>query len=112
VYIRPFAGVPAGADKTQISERGGYFAAWRGDSKELFFIGADSSLYSTSIGPGGAVSKPVALFPVCPGNTPTGSATQSAQYDVAHDGQRFLFACASELLGQYTVIVNCSLALR
>ncbi len=109
IYIRPFDGAPArSGGKIQISSKGGFYPIWRGDGKELFFVGANSNLYSVPIGAAGpdAGVKPAPLFAVCPGNTPTGSATQGRQFDVARDGQKFLFACGSEMRGKFSVIVN------
>ena len=110
VYVRPLSGQPAGAQgKVQISERGGYFATWSRKGHELFFVGADSKLYVTDVANlkgTGAVPSPHALFEVCPGNTPTDEATQGHQYDVAADGQRFLFVCGDQAQEHYSVLVN------
>jgi serine/threonine protein kinase len=110
VYVRPFSGEPAGAQgKLQISERGGYFGSWSRKGHELFFIGADSKLYATDMGNlnrTGAVPSPHALFEVCPGNTPTDQATQGQEFDVAGDGQKFLFVCGDQAQEHYSVLVN------
>jgi serine/threonine-protein kinase len=109
VYVRPFAGGPAATgEKVQISERGGYFATWGRDGKELFFLGPDSKLYAadvTRLGKSGSVASPRALFEACPGNTPTGGGTQGRSFDVAPDG-RFLFLCGSEAEDHYSVLAN------
>jgi eukaryotic-like serine/threonine-protein kinase len=111
VYVRPFAGRPADpGGKIQISEHGGYYAAWSRDGKELFFIGADSKLYMIPVA-GLSVSKslpdPRPLFTVCAGNTPTGAATQGRQFDIAPGG-KFLFRCESGPPGDdtYSIFVN------
>ena len=110
VYARPFSGVPAASEgKIQISERGGYFAAWRRDGQELFFIGPDSKLYAsatTGLGRAAATPKPRALFEVCPGNTPTDEAVQGREFDVTADGQKFLFVCGNQAQDHYSVFVN------
>jgi len=46
------------------------------------------------------------IFTVCAGNTPTGQATQGRMFDLAPDGQRFLFTCRNEEAGYYTVTLN------
>jgi Tol biopolymer transport system component len=110
VYMRPFSGGPAASEgKIQISERGGYWATWSRDGKELFFLGPDSKLYATEfagLGRTGTVPKPHALFDVCPGNVPTGGATEGRQFDVAGDGQKFLFVCGNAAENHYSVLVN------
>jgi serine/threonine protein kinase/Tol biopolymer transport system component len=110
VYIRSFNGGPGGSSrKIQISEKGGFYPVWRGEGSELFFVGADSVLYSVSTKAANSmetVPKPTPLFVVCPGNTPFGAATQGTNYDVTRDGQRFLFSCGSDALGRFSVIVN------
>jgi len=110
VYVRPFAGVPAeSGQKTQISVQGGFYATWSRDGQELFFIGPDAKLYATptkDVSSTAAVLIAQALFTVCSGNIPTGSATQGAGFDVAPDGHRFLFVCNNESQNRYTVTVN------
>jgi eukaryotic-like serine/threonine-protein kinase len=110
VYVRPFAGGPAEpGNKIQISTQGGYHPVWSRDGTELFFIGPDSKLYVASvrtIGGNSPVAAPQALFEVCAGNRPMGSATEGDSYDVAADGRKFLFACASQAETKYSVIIN------
>jgi eukaryotic-like serine/threonine-protein kinase len=82
VYVRPF---PSGAGTWQVSTAGGGSPVWRRDGKELFFVSLDSKIMAVSVE---ADSKfhagtPVVLFPLrASGGT--------ANYDVSHDGQRFL----------------------
>ncbi len=42
----------------------------------------------------------------CPGNAPTGSATQGKGFDVAPDGQKVLFVCSNESQDKYIVTVG------
>ena len=110
VYARPFSGGPAASEgKLRISERGGYFPTWSRGGQELFFIGPDAKLYVatiTGLGRTGRPSSPRPLFEVCSGNTPTGEATQGRQFDVAADGQKFLFVCWNTAENHYSVLVN------
>ena len=101
VYVTHF---PSGTGRWQVSQTGGTFPAWRGDSKELFFISvADGSLQSASVNPKSEEFdfNPVhTLFPVSyisPVGTP---------YDVAPDGQRFVFATYPEGASSPLVVVN------
>jgi len=110
VYVRPFSGAPAISEADiQISERGGYWGTWSRDGKELFFVGPDSKLYVAAVaglGSTGTLPKPHALFDVCPGNVPTGAAVESRPFDVASNGQKFLFVCGNENENRYSVLVN------
>ncbi|MBZ5627135.1 MAG: hypothetical protein LAQ69_51950 [Acidobacteriia bacterium] len=110
VYVRPFSGAPAASEgKIQVSERGGYWGTWSRDGTELFFLGPDSKLYAaevTGLGRTGTVAKPHALFDVCPGNVPTGAATEGRLFDSAGDGQKFLFVCGNAAENHYSVLVN------
>ena len=75
------------------------WARWNRNGKELFFVGPDSKLYAaetTGLGHADITPSPRALFEVCPGNTPTGEASQGRQFDVAPDGQKFLFSCGND----------------
>ena len=46
VYVRPF---PQGEGKYTISIAGGDSPRWRGDGKELFFIGTDGRMMAVSV---------------------------------------------------------------
>jgi serine/threonine protein kinase/Tol biopolymer transport system component len=48
VYVTHF---PSGEGRWQISQGGGTFPAWRGDSKEIFFIGLDAALHAATVDP-------------------------------------------------------------
>ena len=92
VYVRPF---PSGDGQWQISSAGGTEPRWRGDGKELFFIAADGSMMTATVGsettgttlvllPG--ASQPLFDTHSRPINTFTW------RYDVTPDGKRFLLA--------------------
>jgi dipeptidyl aminopeptidase/acylaminoacyl peptidase len=110
VYIRPFSGGPAEpGNKIQISTNGGYHPAWSRDGSELFFVGPDAKLYMTmnrTLGAKSPIPAPRALFSVCAGNTPTGSATEGEFFDVSPDGQKFLFACSVQAETRYIITMN------
>ena len=101
VYVTHF---PSGAGRWQVSQTGGTFPAWRGDSKELFFVSiADGSLQSATVNPKSEEFdfNPVhTLFPVSY-VSPTGT-----PYDVAPDGQRFIFATYPGGASTPLVLVN------
>jgi Tol biopolymer transport system component len=110
IYVRPFAGAPdESGRKMQISVQGGFYATWSRDGKELFFLGPDSKLYAAAVKEldrTAIVLTPRPLFTICAGNTPTGASTQGSGFDVAPDGQKFLFACNKVSQDEYTVTVN------
>jgi Tol biopolymer transport system component len=83
VYVEQF---PRRAGKWQISNAGGSQPRWRGDSKELFFIGLKGELMASklSLMPNFQASVPGVLF------NPHLSQTNRHEYAVTHDGQRFL----------------------
>ena len=90
IYVQGF---PAGG-KTQVSTLGGFQPRWRGDGKELFYIGPDKKLMAVDIksdADGIQAGAPRALFDLRIGNLPG-----SPYYDVTHDGQRFLVSVVGE----------------
>jgi hypothetical protein len=73
----------------RISTAGGRLPRWRGDSRELYYLGLDQSLRAVELdGAGGSLkaSAPKALFRTA---LPVGSSS-NYQYDVTADGQKFL----------------------
>jgi eukaryotic-like serine/threonine-protein kinase len=100
IYVRPFPTVEGGG-KWMVSHGGGREPHWRGDGKELFYIGPDDSLMAVPVSASGAAFQsgmPGALF-----KTPT-----NLPWDVSADGKRFLFPVASGDIAQapFTVVLN------
>jgi Tol biopolymer transport system component len=94
VYVRPF---PAGDRQWRISIAGGEQPRWRGDGKELFFVGADGKMMSVAVS---AVTGPKLFFeagapkPLFDSHMlPTTNAR--FEYDVSADGKRFLINSTS-----------------
>ena len=87
VYVTTF---PAGAGKWQISRGDGTEPRWRGDGKELFYIGQSGMLMAAPVANQGTFSSgaPVPLFQVR-GRAPV-SSTDTFTYDVSKDGKQFL----------------------
>ena len=87
VYVSTF---PGGQGKWQVSRGGGTEPRWRGDNKEIFYIGAKGMLMSVPVSnqTGFSTGTPVALFQTR-GRAPI-SSTDVFTYDVAKDGNRFL----------------------
>ena len=90
VYVRPF---PPGQGEYTISIAGGGMPRWRGDGKELFFVGADGKMMAVSVKsavgaqPPFEAGAPTALFEARMVNAGT---TFQFEYDVTADGKRFL----------------------
>jgi eukaryotic-like serine/threonine-protein kinase len=87
IYVTSF---PGAAGKWQVSRGGGTEPRWRGDGKEIFYIGPNGMLMAVSVN--GATSfvtgTPAPLFQVY--GRASISSTDLFTYDVAKDGQRFL----------------------
>ena len=101
MYVAKF---PEFTGKRQISSAGGVQPQWRGDGKELFYLGIDRRLMAVRVTAGAefAVSPPAALFA-------TGLEPNSGrpQYAVTRDGQRFLgLERAEEERNNLTILLN------
>jgi hypothetical protein len=84
VYVQSF---PRPGAKFQVSRNGGTHPVWRADGRELFYLGADGTMMSVSIGAGRSfdAGPPRALF-----HANAWSLTYNQVYAVTKDGQRFL----------------------
>jgi eukaryotic-like serine/threonine-protein kinase len=108
VQLRTF---PDAQNRLMVSTSGGHSPRWRGDGKELFYIAADGTVMAVAVSDNPVrVGAARPLFP-----SPRGSLTLNAtgrrgpaQWDVAPDGQRFLFVAPVEAVGtsQFTVVLN------
>jgi dipeptidyl aminopeptidase/acylaminoacyl peptidase len=102
---------PDAKTRVFVSASGGAQPRWRGDSKELYYVGLDSRLMAVSltVSSSGVMTpaSPVALFPL---RTPGGPVPipQKQQYVVAADGQRFLINSLTDeaVASPLSVILN------
>jgi eukaryotic-like serine/threonine-protein kinase len=87
IYVTTF---PGAAGKWQVSRGGGTQPRWRGDSKEIFYLGPRGMLTAVPVSGEGTFSTgtPVPLFQFH-GRAPI-SSTDVFSYDVSKDGTRFL----------------------
>ncbi len=87
VYVTTF---PDAAGKWQVSRGGGTEPRWRGDGKEMFYIGTTGIMMSVLVSTESTFSTgtPAPLFQVY-GRAPI-SSTDLFTYDVSRDGKRFL----------------------
>ncbi len=84
VYVRRF---PVTEEKWQVSPRGGIWPCWRGDGKEIYYVGLDGALMAAPVSAGQtfSVGAPESLF-----QTRLRVWTIARQYVASRDGQRFL----------------------
>jgi hypothetical protein len=110
VYVRPF---PPTAGQWMVSTTGGNQPRWRGDGKELFYLGTDRKLMAVDVKEDGntftagnprMVFEMRVIFPV--GGAPA--------YDVTRDGQRFLAVTPLEETSPspLTVVLNWTAGLK
>ncbi|MGB7495598.1 MAG: protein kinase [Candidatus Acidiferrum sp.] len=87
VYVTSF---PEPRGKWQVSSAGGEQPRWRGDGKELFYLGADAKIVAVPVktAPGFDPGVPVPLFQTNPKETLATS--ENVIYDVDPSGQKFL----------------------
>jgi serine/threonine protein kinase len=85
VYVARF---PSGSGRVQISPDGGRQPTWRGDEKELYYVGPQERLFAVSIEAGSTLKAgiPTAImsFELRP------SRDEERQYDVTSDGKSFI----------------------
>jgi Tol biopolymer transport system component len=112
IYVQPFL---TPGRKWQVSVNGGTRPHWRGDGRELFFLGLDNKIYATpvTLGATPAFGTPVALFGVRTTSTLQGP-TQFDGIDVTPDGQRFMVNMRLDVAAEpgVTVRVNWTAGLK
>jgi serine/threonine protein kinase/Tol biopolymer transport system component len=89
VYVRSF---PDGGSQTRVSSKGGDWARWQRDGREMFYIAADRKLMSVAVQPASGkleVGTARVLFTI-PARSSTSVDNWPYDYDVMRDGQRFL----------------------
>jgi hypothetical protein len=88
--VRPF---PNGDDQWKISLAGGELPRWRGDGKELFFLGADGKMRAVAVEAALGANpsfKPEVPKPLFEARLARVGTAVVFQYDVTADGKRFL----------------------
>ena len=107
IYVTTF---PGAAGKWQVSRGGGTEPRWRGDSKEIFYIGPTGMLTAVEVNSEGTFSTgaPTPLFQIH-GRAPI-SSSDIYTYDVAKDGMRFLVNryVKPDHIMPLTVVLNAS----
>jgi len=110
VYAQPF---PGPGPKLRISTNGGGQMRWRGDGRELFYLGLDSRMMAVPIRPREngqrlEAGTPVPLFTARVGTIVPLQSGYNLSYDVSPDGQRFLVNTVLDdtVAAPITVILN------
>jgi Tol biopolymer transport system component len=113
IYVTPF---PGAGSKWQVSQDGGAFPRWRGDSAEMFFVSPDRKLMAVSVDGRGAAFVVGEVKPLFESRVRDLSfaGANAVNFDVTPDGQRFLIAVTESSVNEtpLTVLVNWSAALR
>jgi serine/threonine protein kinase len=111
IYVTTF---PAAVGKWQVSTAGGSEPRWRGDNKEIFYIGTSGVLMSVPVNADSTFSPgvPAPLFQIH-GRAPI-SSTDVFSYDVSKDGQRFLVNryVKPEKIAPLNIVLNASSSLK
>jgi Tol biopolymer transport system component len=107
VYVAPVRG---SGPRIQVSIGGGIAPRWRSDGEELFFLSSDGTVVKAApitLTPALTPGVPAALFTI-PRETDLQGRLRNTVYDVAPNGQRFLFSVAVRKArpGQMAVVLN------
>ncbi len=100
VYVTHF---PSGASRWQVSQTGGTWPAWRGDGKEIYFIGLDGFFHVASVN---TKSEEFEVDQVLPLFQIGYVAGVGVPYDPTPDGQRFVFETHPESVAVPLVLVT------
>jgi len=99
---------PGASGKWQVSRGGGTEPRWRGDGKEMFYLGPRGELTAVEVNSGGSFSAgvPMKLFPFH-GRAQI-SSTDLSTYDVTKDGKKFIVNryVRPENVAPLTVVLN------
>jgi len=103
-YVTHF---PSGSGKWQVSQSGGLYPLWRGDGKELYFMGFGSAatavVFAVSVNANGETFESGQVRPLFPLSY---TAPLGYPYDVTADGQRFIQATSPESVSTPLVLVT------
>jgi Tol biopolymer transport system component len=108
VYVQAFESTPAphvAGERHQVSKDGAWLVRWRGDGRELFYLGMDNLLHAVPVQPPFAFGEPQPLFRIA--GAPQYGTTRDFQFDVSPDGQRFILPTTGSVPPPpFTVIEN------
>jgi hypothetical protein len=113
VYVRPFEGKEASGAKWLISDGGGGQPRWSHDAKQILYLTVDGKLMAANVStnPAFKSSPPHLLF--APPMNSQGALGRFHNWDMTHDGQRFLVETRGEAsAAPVTVMVNWAARLK
>jgi len=107
VYVRPFLG---SGGKQLVSASGGSTPVWRGDGKEIFYLGASGKLMVARVNQNGSMLGIDVAGPLFQ----TNMESFLPSYDASADGQRFFIVTSTPqgLSSPITVVVNWDAGLK
>lgn len=100
VYVTHF---PSGQGRWQVSQAGGTYPCWRGDSKEIWFLGVDGAMHAAGVSASGDAFEvdPERLLFQLRYTAPLGE-----PYDLAPDAQRLIVTTLPESMPTPLVLVT------
>jgi eukaryotic-like serine/threonine-protein kinase len=108
VYVQAFESSPAPhvvGERRLVSKDGAWLVRWRGDGRELFYLGVDNVLHAVPVREPFELGEPKPLFRVA--GTPQYGTTRDFQFDVSPDGERFILPTTGSVPPPpFTVIEN------
>lgn len=105
IYVIPFAG---SGGKWRVSTAGGVCQRWRGDGKEIFYIGADNKLMAASVNGNRSTFEVGTVKPLFE----TRLGQPGCPYSVSPDGQQFLINTQMVVSAPITVVLNWTAGLN
>ncbi|MDQ6700798.1 MAG: hypothetical protein M3Z36_11520, partial [Acidobacteriota bacterium] len=112
IYVRSFTGTA----QFLVSNDGGAQPRWRGDGKELYYIGPDGKMMAVNAEGGGETftyDTPRLLFEIRALIGAGGSTPEGYRYDVTRDGQRFVVLEKGDAGAQpFILVTNWQAGLR
>jgi eukaryotic-like serine/threonine-protein kinase len=100
VYVTQF---PSGQGRWRVSQNGGTFPTWRGDSKEIWYFGWDSTLHTAAVS---AKGNEIELAPVQTMFAMSYVTAVGNAYDVSPDGKRVIVSTFPENISTPMVLVT------
>jgi serine/threonine protein kinase len=108
VYVQTFESTPSPhvvGERRQVSRDGAWLVRWRGDGRELFYLGLDNLLRAVPVQGPLEFGEPKPLFRIA--GAPQYGTTRDFQFDVSPDGQRFIMPTTGSVPPPpFTVIQN------
>ena len=111
IYVVPFrspatAAAGGGAGRWQVSIKGGRYARWRRDGRELFYLAPDGTVMAADVDGRGKSFEVKGVRPLFKVSTTPLTINQGFPYDVSSDGQRFIVNAIAPQGSQPVVLVS------